>query len=135
MRGADLMMPGLATLSGKHAKLHCTALHCILSYHMSSFLSFFRFSTYIHSTFTQSTSFLIYFTPPTTSFPYFQSLLSINLPEGLEGVAKGEKMSVRVWGNPAPFAVGCSMVSWEAIEMGGKYCTVRTCSKYSAYVQ
>ena len=30
-------------------------------------------------------------------------------------------MSVRVWGNPSPFAIGCSMVSWEAIEMGGTY--------------
>ena len=44
-----------------------------------------------------------------------------SLTLGLEGIAKGEKMSVRVWGNPSPFAVGCSMVSWEIIEMGGTY--------------
>ena len=34
-------------------------------------------------------------------------------------MAKGEKMSVRVWGNPAPFAVGTSLVSWETIALGG----------------
>ena len=55
---------------------------------------------------------------------------------GLEGLSKGEKMSVRVWGNPAPFAVGLSQINWEIIEMGGTYRTVRvmSCDVMSCHV-
>ena len=33
----------------------------------------------------------------------------------LEGLKKGEKVCLRVLGNPLPFAVGDSLVSWETI--------------------
>ena len=36
-------------------------------------------------------------------------------------------MSVRVWGNPSPFAVGLSQINWEIIEMGGTYVCVMKC--------
>ena len=49
---------------------------------------------------------------------------------GLEGVSKGEKMSVRVWGNPAPFALGTSLVSWETIALGGTF-HMSMCDVYS----
>ena len=40
-------------------------------------------------------------------------------------------MSVRVWGNPAPFALGTSLVSWETIALGGTYiCPSVTCTVY-----
>lgn len=44
MRGADLMMPGLATLSGRHAKLHCSACCPTTCYR-----SFFFIHSFIHS--------------------------------------------------------------------------------------
>jgi translation initiation factor 2D len=40
--------------------------------------------------------------------------------ERLEGLEKGERVSVRVLGNPLPFAVGESCVSWEDILHGPK---------------
>lgn len=45
---------------------------------------------------------------------------------GLENLMKGEKMSVRIIGNPSPFAIGKSLKSWQDIVLGGKIC-VRTC--------
>ena len=39
-------------------------------------------------------------------------------------------MSVRVWGNPAPFALGTSLVSWETIALGGTF-HMSMCDVYS----
>ena len=46
-------------------------------------------------------------------------LLPDTLPLDLEGLVKDEKMSIRVRGNPHPFAVGSSLVNWEILQMGG----------------
>ena len=40
--------------------------------------------------------------------------------DGLEGVMRDEKMSIRVIGNPLPFAVGISNCSWEGILTNGR---------------
>ena len=40
--------------------------------------------------------------------------------DGLEGVMRDEKMSIRVVGNPLPFAVGISNCSWEGILTNGR---------------
>ena len=65
--------------------------------------------------------------PPPPSPPLtFHPSLTLSFI-GLEGLSKGEKMSVRVWGNPSPFAVGLSQINWEIIEMGGTYVCVMKC--------
>lgn len=38
---------------------------------------------------------------------------------GLEGIVLNEMVSIRVKGNPIPFAVGLSLVSWEGIQSNG----------------
>jgi hypothetical protein len=44
---------------------------------------------------------------------------AVNNSSGLEDIALDELVSIRVSGNPIPFAVGVSLVSWEGIQHNG----------------
>jgi hypothetical protein len=114
-------MPGLATLEGAHLHAHYIPSHPIpvhfTTYHPILPPTAIRWN---HRAVRNSDSRYVFLSLCLClSISLYLYAYVYKYTSGLEGLHKDEKMSVRVWGNPAPFAVGTSLISWEIIEMGG----------------
>ena len=115
MNGADLMLPGLATTTSEllAARTFTYLLNTVYVTYLNPHLLCFVYTLCILLTVRLLADHHI-------SYNVFCVICIHMRYIDLDGLMKGERVCIRVLGNPMPFAVGDSQVSYETIITYGK---------------